>query len=275
MWIAENRARYNRDKLRYLSDLTDEEWSLIEPLIPPGKRGGRKRGVDIREVVNAIMYVLSTIYSLVIKVGQGDGTMRQAVSYIRVSTGQQGKSGLEIETGKGCDALDRRPQLAAAPAAARKAKAPVVVAKLCRLSRDVAFVSGLMAQRVPFIVTELGAGADPFMLHIYAALAEKERNLIADRSRDALAAKKAQGALLGNRTNLPEAAAKGAAMQRAAANVFAANVLPVVRQIQAAGVTTHRAIAEALNARGSRTAWGGHWHVSTVRNLLAREGAAP
>ena len=225
--------------------------------------------------------------------------MRQAISYIRVSTGQQGKSGLgieaqreaiarflaaegmelageyvEVETGKGCDALDRRPQLAAALAAARKAKAPVVVAKLCRLSRDVAFVSGLMAQRVPFIVTELGADADPFMLHIYAALAEKERGMIADRTRAALAAKKAQGAVLGNRTNLAEAAAKGAAAQRKAADAFAANVLPVVRQIQTAGATTHRAIAEALNARGIRTARGGQWHVSTVQNLLAREAVA-
>ncbi len=124
--------------------------------------------------------------------------MRQVVSYLRVSTDKQGKSGLgieaqreaiarfmttegmevigeyvEVETGKGCDALDRRPQLAAALAAARKAKAAVVVAKLDRLSRDVHFISGLMAQRVPFIVAELGAEADPFMLHIYAALAEK------------------------------------------------------------------------------------------------------
>src|SRR5271156_2236879 len=115
--------------------------------------------------------------------------MRPVVSYIRVSTGKQGKSGLgieaqrdaiarfadaegceiiaehvEIETGKGADAIERRPQLAAALAASRKAKAPVVVAKLCRLSRDVAFISGLMAQRVPFIVTELGVDADPFML---------------------------------------------------------------------------------------------------------------
>jgi DNA invertase Pin-like site-specific DNA recombinase len=89
---------------------------------------------------------------------------------------------VEVETGKGNDALDRRPKLAEAPAKARKAKAPVVVAKLCRLSRDVAFISGLMAQRVPFIVTELGADADPFMLHIYAALAEKERALIADQT---------------------------------------------------------------------------------------------
>jgi hypothetical protein len=78
-----------------------------------------------------------------------------------------------------------------------------------RGSRDVAFISGLMAQRVPFIVAELGADADPFMLHIYAALAEKERALIADRTRAASRRKKAQSTVLGNRTNLPDAQAKG------------------------------------------------------------------
>lgn len=225
--------------------------------------------------------------------------MRQVVSYIRVSTGKQGKSGLgieaqreaiarfaaaegceviaefvEVETGKGADALDRRPTLAAALAAAKKAKAAVVVAKLCRLSRDVAFISGLMAQRVAFIVAELGADADPFMLHVYAALAEKERNMIADRTRAALAAKKAQGATLGNRTNLAVAQAKGVETNQAAADAFAANVLPIIRQIQASGAATGRAIAAALNARGIRTARGGAWYDSTVRNLLAREVVA-
>jgi DNA invertase Pin-like site-specific DNA recombinase len=221
--------------------------------------------------------------------------MRPIVSYIRVSTGKQGKSGLgieaqreaiarfaaaeglevltefvEVETGKGHDAMDRRPRLAEALSKAKRAKAPVVVAKLCRLSRDVAFISGLMAQRVPFVVAELGKDADPFMLHIYAALAEKERALIADRTRAALAQKKAQGTILGNRTNLSDAQAMGVATNRKAADAFAANVLPVVRQIQAAGATTHRAIAQALNDRGIKTARGGAWHDSTVRNLLAR-----
>ena len=139
-----------------------------------------------------------------------------------------------------------------------------------RLSRDVAFISGLMDKRVPFIVTELGADADPFMLHLYAALAQKERALIAERTKAALAQKKAQGAVLGNRTNLPDAQAKGVAANREAADAFAANVLPIVRQIQAAGATTFRAIAAALNDRGVRTARGGAWHDSTVRNLLAR-----
>jgi transposase len=60
MWTVENRARYDRDRLRYPSDLTDEEWALVAPLIPPGKRGGGKRRVDMREVVNGLMYVLST-----------------------------------------------------------------------------------------------------------------------------------------------------------------------------------------------------------------------
>src|SRR5205814_7640313 len=86
---------------------------------------------------------------------------------------------------------------------------PVIVAKLDRLSRDVAFVASLMAQRVPFIVAELGADADPFMLHLYAALAEKERRLIAERTRSALAARKAQGAKLGNQRNASDAAAIG------------------------------------------------------------------
>ena len=73
---------------------------------------------------------------------------------------------VEVETGKESDALERRPQLAAALAKARKAKLAVVVAKLCRLSRDVAFISRLVALRVPFIVAEPGADADPFMIHI-------------------------------------------------------------------------------------------------------------
>jgi transposase len=60
MWTTQNRPRYNRDRLRYPSDLTDEEWALAEPLIPPGKPGGGKRTVDMRAVVNGVMYILST-----------------------------------------------------------------------------------------------------------------------------------------------------------------------------------------------------------------------
>jgi DNA invertase Pin-like site-specific DNA recombinase len=103
----------------------------------------------------------------------------------------------EIETGKGADALDRRPQLSAALKAAKQHKAPIIVAKLDRSSRDVHFISGLMSHKTPFIVAELGDDADPFMLRLYAALAEKERRVISQRTKDALAAKKAQGVRLG------------------------------------------------------------------------------
>ena len=101
-------------------------------------------------------------------------------------------------TGKGSNALERRPQLKAALAKAKditrldKARTYVVVSKLDRLSRDVHFISGLMAQDVPFLVTELGSDVDPFVLHLYAALAEKKRALISQRTKAALAAAKAQ-----------------------------------------------------------------------------------
>jgi DNA invertase Pin-like site-specific DNA recombinase len=218
-----------------------------------------------------------------------------AVTYLRVSTERQGRSGLgleaqrelianfaahegieltaefvEVETGKGADALDRRPQLAAALAQARRLKCPVAVAKLDRLSRDVHFISGLMTHRTPFIVAELGADADPFMLHLYAALAEKERKLISERTKAALAAKKAQGVRLGNRTNLGTARASAIASTQAAADAFAKNTLPVIEQVRLAGATSLRAIANSLNARGIRTARGGRWEAATVRNVIRR-----
>ncbi len=166
--------------------------------------------------------------------------------------------------------LERRPQLAAALAAARTARCPVVVAKLDRLSRDVAFISGLMAQRVPFIVAELGTDADPFMLHLYAALAEKERRLIGERTKAALSARKAQGARLGNRSNPADAAAQGREVQISEADRFAANILSIIKAIQESGATTLAAITQALNNRGIRSARGGRWHISAVQNVLAR-----
>jgi DNA invertase Pin-like site-specific DNA recombinase len=221
--------------------------------------------------------------------------MRGAIAYYRVSTQRQGRSGLgieaqrqavarfagaegfalieefiEIETGKGADALDRRPKLTSALANARKLKCPVIVAKLDRLSRDVAFISGLMAQRVPFIVAELGVDADPFMLHLYAALAEKERRLISERTKAALASRKASGKRLGNPPNPGKAAACGRAVAIAEADRFAATVLPVIEAIRNSGITSLRGIALALNNRGIRTARGSQWQVSNVRNVMLR-----
>ena len=148
--------------------------------------------------------------------------MSPLIAYYRVSTQKQGRSGLgleaqrkavtsfaeaegfeivaeftEVETGKGSDALDRRPQLKAALKAAKKVRCEVAVAKLDRLSRDVAFISGLMAQRVPFIVTALGRNVDPFMLHIYAAMAQQERAMISRRTKEAQRAAKARSVRLG------------------------------------------------------------------------------
>ena len=221
--------------------------------------------------------------------------MEQAIAYLRVSTQRQHRSGLgldaqraainrfaaresltvaaefvEAETGKGADALDRRPQLAAALAAAKAAKCSVVVAKLDRLSRDVAFVAGLMAQRVPFIVAELGRDADPFMLHLYAALAEKERRLISERTKAALAAKKGAGAVLGNPRNLAQAGSIGRAVLIKGADKFVESLVPVVLPMRSEGATTLREMAQALNRRGIKTPRGGTWYPSSVANLLSR-----
>jgi hypothetical protein len=134
----------------------------------------------------------------------------------------------------------------------------------------VAFISGLMAQRVPFIVTELGRDADPFMLHLYAALAEKERRLISERTKAALAARKAQGGQLGNPRNLAEAGRLGRKVQSAVAHEFTRNVLPVIDALRGAGADTLEAISCGLNRQGVRTARGKRWYASSVLNLLAR-----
>src|SRR4051812_31573399 len=221
---------------------------------------------------------------------------KPAVAYLRVSSEQQGRSGLgidaqhqavgrfaaehgftvvgtyaEVETGKVADALDRRPQLAAALRRAKAERCPVLVAKLDRLSRDVAFVSGLMAQRVPFIVAELGPDVDPFMLHVYAALAEKERALISARTREALAAAKARGVRLGNRTNLDEATRRSTAVRSAAADRHAANVLPVIEGIRRGGAKSLRQVAAALTVRGVRMPRGGAWTAAAVKSVLDRQ----
>ena len=106
-----------------------------------------------------------------------------------------------------------------------------------------------------------------------AALAEKERRLISERTRAALAQRKAHGARLGNPRNAQEAAAFGRSVQAAEADQFAADIMPILEGIRRSGATTLSAIADALNARGIRTARGGHWHVSTVQNVLARARA--
>ncbi len=209
----------------------------------------------------------------------------EAVAYIRVSTGKQARSGLgleaqienirafakaegykltgtfeEHESGKGTDALERRPQLAAAIKAAKKAGGPVIVSKLDRLSRDVHFISGLMAHKVAFIVTELGGDVDPFVLHLFAALAQKERALISQRTKDAMAKAKARGVKLGGHTIGSEQNAQAAAE-------LTERMRPVMAEL--AGLSSHQAAAE-LNRRGIKSGRGGDWHSQTVLRLRAR-----
>lgn len=219
----------------------------------------------------------------------------KAIIYTRVSTAEQGKSGLgleaqlnsvtefcnaeaievvahysEVETGKGADALDKRPQLAKALQHAKKENAYLVVSKLDRLGRNVSFISSLMESKVPFIVSQLGKDADSFMLHLYAALSEKERELISTRTKAALQILKAKGVKLGNRTNLDEARLLSNQTTRAKATEFADNILPIVLQLRENGETLP-AIAEKLNSMGVKTRRGGAWYASTVANILKRK----
>jgi DNA invertase Pin-like site-specific DNA recombinase len=226
--------------------------------------------------------------------------MSNAVAYIRVSTDTQGRSGLgleaqrqaieefcgkegltlrdtfvEVETGKGADALERRPQLSAALRTASVFHAPIVVAKLDRLSRDVAFISSLMTKRVPFIVSALGRDVDPFMLHIYAAVAQKEREMISERTRAALKAAKERGVRLGNPKGLDtfgdevrkRAHAQSAEVRRAKALARARILAPTIERLRASGVTSANGLANALNDQGIATAQGKRWTARAVINL--------
>lgn len=221
----------------------------------------------------------------------------RAIAYVRVSTDRQGRSGLglegqrdaiarfcdqhsieilaehiEVETGKGADALERRPRLAEALKQAKTAKCPVIVAKLDRLSRDVHFISGLMAQRVAFVVADLGPDVDPFMLHIYAAVAEKERALISTRTREALTVKKRQngGRLPGN-PNLAEASRLGTEAVERRAALFAANIMPIIAQIRKIEPGCgYQRLVDHLNERRIAAPRGGIWRVSSLHKIMRR-----
>lgn len=207
----------------------------------------------------------------------------QIISYIRVSTQQQGRSGLgieaqryanagfgvneradtvaeyvEIETGKGADALAQRPQLAAALDHAKRIGAVLVVAKLDRLTRNVEFGASLLNGKVKFRVAEM-PNADNFQIHIMLALAEKERELISLRTKQALAARKARGFELGN--------AQLAKQNADAAQAFAETLRDVVTPLLH---LSSRKIAAQLNMRGIKTVAGTSWQSSQVIRLIAR-----
>lgn len=226
---------------------------------------------------------------------------KPAIALVRVSTAEQGKSGLGLaaqeaairsfaeaegldivelfsEVASGGQGIEERDGLRAALAKAKKLRCPVIVAKLCRLSRDVAFISGLMARGVPFIVAELGADVDPFVLHLYAALGEKERKLIGQRTKAALASLKAQGVQLGcgqhrDPQAIVVARAKGNATNAAKAAAFAAKMQPELKRLKDQGMTLDQ-IASELNKREVKTFAGATWHKSTVSRLMKAAQAA-
>lgn len=217
---------------------------------------------------------------------------RRFVAYYRVSTARQGRSGLgldaqrrmvtdflnggswelvgeftEVESGKRSD----RPQLAAAIAACKKEKATLVIAKLDRLARNVHFVSGLMESGVDFVAVDMPE-ANRLTIHILAAVAEHEREMISRRTKDALAAAKERGRRLGfaneRRRDGEKARQRSLQVRKQKAAQFAANVRPIIEAIRQSGVTSLRGIAGALNARGIRAPRGGEWSAASVRHVL-------
>jgi DNA invertase Pin-like site-specific DNA recombinase len=218
------------------------------------------------------------------------------VSYIRVSTKKQGQSGLglaaqqeavknytlpltgkivaefvEVEhaTRKG----NGRPQLAAALSGCRAHGATLVIAKLDRLARNVAFVSALMESGVPFVCCD-NPNATPFTIHILAAVAEHEAKMISERTRAALQAAKKRGVKLGGTgENCAQIAAKGnrasARVRSEAAQRRAADLLPVIEQCKANGAVTLRQIAAQLNQRQIPASRGGSWSGAQVSRVMA------
>lgn len=214
--------------------------------------------------------------------------MTRFVAYYRVSTDRQGQSGLGLEAQRtavaqhiGADELvaeftevesgrkNDREQLALAMAAAKKAKAVLVIAKLDRLARNVHFISGLLESGVPFVCADMPE-ADRTFLQMSAVFAEWEARKISERTKAALQAAKARGVRLGSPAPTKGSEA-GIERIQARADAFAARVQPIIVSIQAAGAATLRDIAIALSARGIQTARGNtDWKPAQVARLIAR-----
>jgi DNA invertase Pin-like site-specific DNA recombinase len=220
------------------------------------------------------------------------------VAYLRVSTDKQGKSGLgleaqreaiarfldggewkligefvEIESGKRND----RPQLATALKHAKRTGATLVIAKLDRLARNVAFVSNLMESGAEFVAVD-NPHANRLTIHILAAVAEDEARRISERTKAALAAAKARGVKLGglrgDGSHLRGYHAEGTKAVRARAAERAEEMAPLVKEIRSIGITTARGIAAELNRRGILPPRRGQWHTASVSRLLSRLRAA-
>lgn len=212
--------------------------------------------------------------------------MTKYIAYYRVSTQKQGESGLgleaqqaavntyvetnagmlletfqEVESGK----RKNRPELNKAIQACKKQKATLVVAKLDRLARNVAFISSLMESKVDFIACDQ-PHANKFTIHILAAVAEFEREMISKRTKEGLKAAKRRGVKLG--VHGKEVLSK---RNRADANDFARKMIPVINRLRSQGYKTIMALTEEMNKRGIDTYTGsGKWHISSTHKLLNR-----
>jgi DNA invertase Pin-like site-specific DNA recombinase len=166
----------------------------------------------------------------------------------------------EVESGKRVV----RPQLAAALALAKRERATLVIAKLDRLARNVAFIANLMESGVDIVAVDMPT-ANTFTLHIMAAVAEQEAKAIGERTRAALAAARARGVRLGT----PDTS-RLAREARTGADVFARSLTPMIEELRCAGIYSVRGICRALNARGILTNRGAQWHPTSVQRLLDR-----
>ena len=210
--------------------------------------------------------------------------MAQFHSYLRVSTTKQGFDGLgvesqreavrrycnqtggellgefvEVESGKRND----RPVLTEALGICRSKRTTLVIAKLDRLGRSVSFIAGLMDARVPFVAVDMPF-ATPLLLHVMAAFAQHEREMISGRTRGALAAAKARGVVLGAHGKVL------AEQHRSAAKAHAEALRPAILQAQEAGCLSLPQIADYLTAQGHQTASEGRWHPMSVKRVLDR-----
>ncbi len=210
-----------------------------------------------------------------------------AYGYVRQSTQRQANSGLSAaaqtqsiqdfakaegfelveikeETGSGGD--NDRPVLKELLRLAKANNAYIVISKLDRLSRRVSYISSLMEAHVAFVTVEFGSSVDPFLLHIYSAVAEQQRRYISERTKLALAQSTKQ---LGN-PRWSESVAIARQAQSEKADAYAASTMVIIQELRSVGVTSLRGLAKALNLRGIQTRRGGSFHPTTVRNLLKR-----
>ncbi len=212
----------------------------------------------------------------------------QFVAYYRVSTQRQGKSGLglaaqkkavsdylnggnhevlaeytEVESGKGSNALDKRPVLREAINCAKKYKAKLLIAKLDRLARNVHFVSSLMESKVDFIIADMPE-ANALTIHLLSAVAEYERELISKRTKEALAAAKERGVKLGNPRLMPDNAKRSEKAQR-----FAESLRATLEGYKANGMS-QRGICNELDSIGITTTRGGTWSQVQLQRVMSR-----